>query len=81
MSYLELNKRQQTGEIIRTKTFTYENIKSTVDLIKLSKPYADGTAFAVRENTTNPFCSNGLFVSLQNAESKYNLMLRNCGVN
>ena len=80
MSYLQLNKRQTTGEIIKEEHFVFEGEKAFIKLIKLEKPYADGTAFAVYEDTKNAFCSNGLFVNEKMALNKYYLMLRNCGL-
>lgn len=85
MGYLTLNKRQTTGTILEHMEFIEVNnlgIKnnSFVKLIQLDKPYADGTAYAVHENTMNAFCSNGLFISKKAAYEKYNLMLRNIGL-
>lgn len=74
MSYLTLNKRQSTGKLI-----AYVNLKdgSFVNLIKLDKPYKDGTKYAVIETTNNSFMSNGLYKDFNNAMKKYNLMFKN----
>ena len=80
MSYLTLNKRQQTGTVLEKTEFEFEGQKATIELIKLSKPYTDGTAYAVKENTKNAFCSNGLFVTENEAYNKYNLMRKNCNL-
>ena len=50
---------------------------SFVNLIKLTKPYADGRAYAVYETTKSPFCSNGMFKSYELAKEKFELMVRN----
>jgi hypothetical protein len=50
---------------------------SHVNLIRLSKPYADGTTYAVHETTKSPFCSNGLFKNLEAAKKKFDLMVYN----
>jgi len=81
MSYLQLNRRQSTGTLIRENNFIFEGKQSNVKLIKLAKPYADGTRYAVIEDTKNPFCSNGLFISLLSAKLKYDLILHNCKIN
>ena len=72
--YLTLNKRQKTGKLI-----AYCNFKdnSFVNLIKLYKPYKDGTAYCVYETTNNAFMSNGLFKDVLKAFEKYNLMVKN----
>ena len=80
MSYLELNKRQSTGETIKEISFIFEGKEAYIKLIKLDKPYADGTSYAVIENTSNAFCSNGLFAYENQGLSKYYLMLKNCNL-
>lgn len=50
---------------------------SHVNLIKLLKPYANGTAYAVHETTKSPFCSNGMFKTYEAAKKKFDLMVAN----
>ena len=50
---------------------------SHVNLIKISKPYADGRSYYVHETTKSIFCSSGYFVSYEEAIEKFNLMVRN----
>lgn len=83
MSYMQLNKRQTTGEILENIEFIETNNlgnknNSSIKLVKLEKPYEDGTSYSVIDNTINPFCSSGLFKSLDIAYDKFNLMRRNC---
>ena len=74
MSYLNLNIRQKTGEIL----FQYNiNSEEFIKLIKIDKPYKTGVKYSVYETTKSAFCSNGLFINLINAIDKYLLMLRN----
>ena len=74
MSYLQLPKR-----VFNSPTIKYANFAdgSFVNLIKLVKPYANGVAYAVYETTKSPFCSNGLFTSLDKAKAKFDLMVKN----
>lgn len=74
MSYPKLPQR-----VFNSPSIQYANFEdgSFVNLIKLNKPYADGTAYAVYETTKSPFCSNGLFKTLEKAEAKFNLMVKN----
>lgn len=74
MSYLKLPNRAFNSPLIR-----FANFKdgSHVNLIRLSKPYANGLSFAVHETTKSPFCSNGMFKTLEEAEEKFNLMVKN----
>ncbi len=74
MSYLTLPKRVFNSPLIDYKNYPDG---SHINLIKLIKPYANGDAFAVHETTSNPFCSNGLFKTEQQARDKFNLMIRN----
>jgi hypothetical protein len=46
-------------------------------MIKLIKPYANGNAWAIHETTDNAFCSNGLFKTEQQAQSKFDQMINN----
>ena len=74
MSYIILNTRQKTGEIL----FQYNiNKEEFIKLIKINNPYKTGVKYSVYETTKNAFCSNGLFINLINAIDKYLLMLRN----
>lgn len=74
MSYLTLPKRVFNSPLI--KFVNYED-GSHINMIKLIKPYANGNAWAIHETTDNPFCSNGLFKTEQQALDKFNLMVRN----
>lgn len=85
MSYLQLNKRQTTGELMENIEFIETNNignknNSSIKLVKLDNPYKNGIAYAVIDNTLNAFCSSGLFKSLDIAHDKFNLMLRNCNL-
>ena len=74
MSYLILPKRVFNSPLIE-----YVNFKdgSFVNLIKLIKPYANGDSFAVYETTKSPFCANGLFKTKEQAQKKFDLMVKN----
>lgn len=74
MSYLILPQRVFNSPLIR-----YANFKdgSHVNLIRLSKPYANGISYAVHETTKSSFCSNGLFKTYEKAIEKFNLMVEN----
>lgn len=74
MSYLMLPKRVFNSPLVE-----YANFQdgSHVNLIRLNKPYSDGTTWAVHETTKSPFCSNGLFKSYEQAKAKFDLMVRN----
>ena len=74
MKYLQLPKRVFNSPLIE-----YVNFEdgSFVNLIKLTKPYADGRAYAVYETTKSPFCSNGMFSNYEAAKEKFQLMVRN----
>lgn len=74
MAYLTLNKRQTQGKLIACTNF---KDGSFVNLIKLAKPYKNGTKYAVHETTNNAFCSNGLHKDILDAFKKYNLMIKN----
>jgi hypothetical protein len=78
MSYLQLPKRVFNSPLIKYTNFKDETF---VNLIRLIKPYANGNSYAVYETTTNPFCSNGLFKTIEEAEKKYNLMVKNGSIN
>ena len=85
MGYIKLNKRQTTGEILENIDFIETNNlgnknNSSIQLVKLEKPYKNGIAYAVIDKTINAFCSSGLFNSLDIAYDKFNLMRRNCGL-
>lgn len=74
MSYLQLPKRLFNSPLIMCANF---QDGSHVNLIKLIKPYANGAAYAVHETTKSPFCSNGLYSTLDKAKEKFNLMVKN----
>ena len=74
MSYLTLPKRVFNSPLIEYANFTDG---SFVNLIKLIKPYANGLSYAVYETTKSPFCSNGLFKTKEQAQTKFDLMVRN----
>ena len=50
---------------------------SVVHLIKINKPYANGDSWAVHETTKSPFRSNGMFKTIEKANEKFDLMVRN----
>ena len=60
-------------------TIKYANFRdgSFVNLIKLKKPYANGIKFAVYETTKSPFCSNGFYKTIEDANTKFELMILN----
>ena len=74
MSYLKLPKRVFNSPLIE-----YANFEdgSHINLIKLIKPYANGDKYAVHETTKSPFCSNGMFKTLEQAKAKFELMVKN----
>jgi hypothetical protein len=74
MSYLILPKRVFNSPLIQ-----YVNFEdgSFINVIKLNKPYANGISFAVYETTKSAFCSNGLFKTIEKAQEKFNLMVKN----
>ena len=74
MNYLILPKRAFNSPLVE-----FANFKdgSHVNLIRLSKPYANGMAYAVHETTKSPFCSNGLFKTYKKAKQKFELMVYN----
>ena len=74
MSYLKLPKRAFNSPLIE-----YANFEdgSFVNLIRLIKPYANGNSYAVYETTKSPFCSNGMFKTLEKAKTKFDLMVKN----
>lgn len=74
MSYLTLPKRVFNSPLIEYANFSDGTF---VNLIRLTKPYADGTEYAVYETTNNPFCSNGLFKTYEKAKEKFELMIKN----
>jgi hypothetical protein len=74
MRYLQLTKKGLTGKLVACTNFA-DN--SFVNLIKLDKPYKDGTSYSVHETTKSAFCSNGLFKDLEQAIVKYNRMVLN----
>jgi len=74
MSYPILPKR-----VFNSPLIMYANFEdgSHVNLIRLIKPYANGQSYAVHETTKSPFCSNGLFTTLEKAKAKFDLMVKN----
>ena len=74
MSYLILPKRVFNSPLVE-----YVNFEdgSNISLIRLNKPYKDGTVYAVYETTKSPFCSNGLFKTIDKAKDKFNQMVIN----
>ena len=74
MSYLKLPKRVFNSPLIAYANFEDE---SFINLIRLIKPYANGVKYAVYETTKSPFCSNGLYTTLEKAKAKFNLMVKN----
>ena len=74
MSYLILPKRVFNSPLIE-----YVNFKdgTFVNLIRLNKPYKNGITYAVYETTKSPFCSNGLFKTIDKAKDKFNQMVKN----
>ena len=71
---MELPKRVFNSPLIE-----YVNFQdgSHVNLIRLLKPYANGNAYAVHETTKSPFCSSGMYKTIEQAQEKFNLMVRN----
>lgn len=74
MGYLTLPKK-----VFNSPLLEYVNFKdnSSINLIRLNKPYKNGVSFAVYETTKNPFCSNGLFKTFEEAKDKFDLMVKN----
>ena len=72
--YLTLPKR-----VLNSPLVAYANFSdgSFINLIKISKPYANGNSYAVQENTKCVFCSNGMFKTYDQALEKFNLMIKN----
>lgn len=74
MSYLILPKRVFNSPLIEFVNFLDG---SHINLIRLIKPYADGTSYAVDETTNTTTCSNGLFKTYEEAKQKFDLMVLN----
>lgn len=74
MSYLILPRRVFNSPLVE-----YANFEdgSHVNLIRLNRPYSDGTKYAVEETTKSPFCSNGMFKTYERAKEKFELMVKN----
>ena len=74
MSYPILPKR-----VFKSPIIEYVNFEdgTHVNLIRLIKPYADGRSYAVHETTKSPFCSNGMFKTIEEAKKKFDLMVQN----
>lgn len=74
MNYLILPKRVFNSPLLQFANF---EDGSHINLIRLKKPYANGASYAIHETTKSPFCSNGLFKTIEQAQSKFNLMVKN----
>ena len=74
MSYLTLPKRVFNSPLIEYVNFVDG---SNINLIRLNKPYKNGITYAVYETTKSPFCSNGLFKTIDKAKDKFNQMVIN----
>ena len=74
MSYLILPKRVFNSPLIEYVNFEDGTF---VNLIRLNKPYKNGITYAVYETTKSPFCSNGLFKTIDKAKEKFNRMVKN----
>lgn len=74
MSYLTLPKRVFNSPLIEYVNFEDGSI---INLIRLNKPYKNGITYAVYETTKSPFCSNGLFKTIDKAKDKFNQMVKN----
>lgn len=74
MSYLILPKRALRGRLLKFQNFGNGEF---VNLIEMDKPYANGISFTVYEYSKNPFCSNGLFKTKEEALKKFDLMVKN----
>lgn len=74
MSYLTLPKRVFNSPLVKYKNYADG---SHINMIKLIKPYANGYAYAIHETTSNPFCSNSLHKTEQQAQAKFDQMVRN----
>tara|TARA_B100001094_G_C18037601_1_gene723375 strand:- start:509 stop:775 length:267 start_codon:yes stop_codon:yes gene_type:complete len=72
--YIKMTQRAFNSPLIK-----YANFKdgSFVNLIKLKKPYANGVKYAVYETTKSPFCSNGFYKTIEEANAKFELMIIN----
>lgn len=64
--------------VFNSPLIKYANFEdgSHVNLIKLIKPYSNGTAYAVHETTKSPFASNGMFKTIEHANKKFDLMVK-----
>ena len=74
MSYPILPRR-----VFRSPMIEYANFEdgTFLNLIRLIKPYANGLSYAIYDTTKSPFCSNGMFKTLNKAKEKFNLMVNN----
>tara|TARA_R110002153_G_scaffold152399_1_gene303932 strand:- start:852 stop:1112 length:261 start_codon:yes stop_codon:yes gene_type:complete len=70
---------KMTQRAFNSPTIKYANFKdgTFINLIKLKKPYANGTKYAVYETTKSPFCSNGFYKTIEEANKKFELMILN----
>jgi hypothetical protein len=74
MSYLKLSKKALQGKLLQFANF---EDGSFINLIEIDKPYKDGSKFTVYETTKSAFCSNGIFKTIEDAQKKFDLMVRN----
>lgn len=51
------------------------NYNEYINLIRLTKPYANGYAYAIHNNSLNPLCYSGLFKTFEEALSEFNKMV------
>jgi len=72
MSYPVLPQRVFNSPLVEFANFADG---SHVNLIRLTKPYANGISFAVHETTRSAFASNGMFVSYDKAKLKFDWMV------
>jgi hypothetical protein len=74
MSYLKLPKRVFNSPLIR-----YANFEdgSHINLIRLTKPYANGVEYAIHETTKSPFVSNKLIKKYEDAIKIFNHLVKN----
>ena len=75
MSFQKLPKRFFSSPLIEFANFKNG---SFVNLIKLKKPYANGTKYAVYQTTKSPLCFNGLFKTYDLAKKKFEQNIENC---
>jgi hypothetical protein len=72
MKTTTLPKRVFNSPLVEYANFTDG---SHLNLIKLTKPYSDGIAYAIHSTSKNTLCSNGLFRSFKAAKEKFEKMV------